>query len=217
MIKSHARGQSQEEELANALSHGFGFVAALLLVPYMVQAAFHHGDLLTVAGAIIFGFTLILLYAASTIYHAVPALHAGAKFFFKKIDHMAVYLLIAGTYSPLTLDVLRGPFGWALFGLIWLLAILGTVLYYRGRLKKKAYSCAYYLLMGWLVIVALVPLWSRLSFASLLALFGGGVCYSVGVYFYASYCRPYAHFIWHLFVLAGTALHVSAVFGIYVG
>lgn len=217
MTKSQVRGQSHEEELANALSHGFGFVAALFLVPYMIQMASHYGDVLTVAGAIIFGFTLILLYAASTLYHAVPALNEGAKFFFKKIDHMAVYLLIAGTYTPLTLDVLRGPLGWGLFALIWLLAIVGTVLYYHGRLKKKAYSCAYYLLMGWLVIFALVPLWSRLSLASLLALFAGGVCYSVGVYFYASYRHKYAHFIWHLFVLAGTASHVGAVIGIYAG
>jgi hemolysin III len=215
MIESPVWRQSVKEELANSISHGVGLIAVVLLMPYMVKAASQHGDLLSVLGAIIFGFTLFLLYAASTIYHAVPVIHSSAKFIFKKIDHMAVYFLIAGTYTPLTLDVLRGPLGWSLFTLIWLLAIVGTVLYYLGLLKKQAYSCAYYLVMGWLVVVALVPLWSRVSMSSLLALFGGGVCYSVGVYFYAAYRHRYAHFIWHLFVLGGTALHVGAVLGVY--
>jgi len=217
MVESQVRRQSLKEEWINSLSHGVGLIGVLLLMPYMVVAASRHGDSLTVTGALIFGFTLILLYASSTIYHAVPALSKRAKLIFKRIDHMAVYFLIAGTYTPFTLDVLRGPLGWSLFTLIWLLAILGTVLHYQGRLKKQAYSCAYYLFMGWLVIVAMVPLCSQISMASLLALIGGGVSYSVGVYFYLSHHRPYAHFVWHLFVLAGTALHVSAVLGVYAG
>jgi hemolysin III len=217
MVQGEVRRQSQKEEWINSLSHGVGLVGALLLMPYMVAAASRHGDLLRVAGALIFGVTLILLYASSTIYHAVPAYRKRAKLILKATDHIAVYFLIAGTNTPFMLDVLRGPLGWSLFTLIWLLAILGAVLYYTGRLQKRAYSCAYYLFMGWLVIVALVPLWSRISLASVLALFGGGVFYSVGVYFYQSYRRRYAHFVWHLFVLAGTILHVSAVLGIYVG
>jgi hemolysin III len=218
MIESQVRQQSQQEEWANSLSHGVGLIGALALLPYMVMAASRHGDSLTSIGALIFGLTLVLLYASSTAYHMVSSFRKDrAKFVLQKIDHMAVYFLIAGTYTPFTLDVLRGALGWSLFALIWLLATLGTVLYYRGLLKKQAYSCAYYLLMGWLVIVVVVPLWSRISKAALLALFGGGVCYSVGVYFYASYRRRYAHFIWHLFVLAGTILHVGAVLGVYSG
>jgi hemolysin III len=215
MIESQIRRQSQKEEWINALSHGVGLVGVLLMMPYMVMAASRHGDFLTVSGALIFGFTLILLYASSTVYHAVPARCQHAKLIFKSIDHMAVYFLIAGTYTPFTLDVLRGPLGWSIFALIWLLAIAGTILYYYGRFQKQRYSVAYYLFMGWLVIVAMVPLYHQIPVASMLALVGGGVCYSVGVYFYLSYRRPYAHFVWHLFVLAGTALHICAVLWVY--
>jgi hemolysin III len=215
MRQSEIRKQSGNEEWLNCLSHGIGLVAALLLLPYLLAAAAHYGDWVTVTGARIFGISIILLYASSTIFHAVPDDRKRAKRIFKVIDHVSVYLLIAGTYTPFMLDPLRGPLGWSLFSLIWLLAILGTIFKFQGRLWKQRYSVAYYLFMGWLVLIALVPLANRLPIGVVLALITGGVLYSAGVYFYLSHHRRYAHFVWHLFVLAGTAAHIGAVFGMY--
>ena len=190
-------------------------VAALLLLPHLLAAAARYGDSVTVTGARIFGISIILLYASSAIFHAVPDDHKRTKRLFNVIDHVSVYLLIAGTYTPFMLDPLRGPLGWSLFTLIWLLAILGAVFKFQGRLRKQPYSVAYYLFMGWLVVIAVVPLTNRLPTSVVLALVTGGVLYSAGVYFYLLHHRRYAHFVWHLFVLAGTAAHIGAVFGMY--
>lgn len=215
MFQSEVRQQSSAEEWFNCLSHGVGMVAAWLLLPHLLTAAAQYGDSVTVTGARIFGLSIILLYTSSTIFHAVPCDRKRTKRIFKTIDHVSVYLLIAGTYTPFMLDPLRGPLGWSLFTIIWLLAILGAVFKFQGRLWKQPYSVAYYLIMGWLVLIALVPLADRLPTGVMLALVAGGVLYSAGVYFYLSHHRRYAHFIWHLFVLAGTAAHIGAVFGMY--
>ena len=215
MSDSKVRQQSSMEEWFNCLSHGVGMVVALMVMPHLVTAAAQYGDSVTVAGARIFGSSIILLYASSTIFHAVPGDRKRTKRIFNVIDHISVYLLIAGTYTPFMLDPLRGPLGWSLFTLIWLLALLGAVFKFQGRLWKQPYSVAYYLFMGWLVLIAVVPLTNRLPTGVLLPLVAGGVLYSAGVYFYLLHHRRYAHFVWHLFVLAGTAAHLGAVFGMY--
>lgn len=163
-------------------------------------------------GASIFGATMMILYLASTLYHAFPL--NRTKQIFKIFDHSAIFLLIAGTYTPFTLTILYGGWGWSLFGVIWALALAGVILKSVRNVKSDRLSTALYLGMGWIAVIAAKPLYNALPFWGLFWLIGGGVMYSAGVIFFAYDHRlKYAHFIWHLFVLSGTACHVIAVLG----
>lgn len=199
---------AQGEELANAVSHGLALVAAVMALPWLLARAIPHG-LSTTVGAATFGLTVIALYASSTIYHAVRG--ERRKGILRLIDHSAIYLLIAGTYTPFTLGVLRGAWGWTLFGLIWTLATAGVVLKSVWGIRYPRLSTALYLGMGWMILIAAKPLWELVPLPGVLWLVAGGLAYTVGVAFYAAKRIPYGHLIWHLFVIAGTACHYVAV------
>lgn len=203
------RPQSLGEEIANSVSHGTGFLAALIAFPVLLLNANRHGRL-AIVGAAVFAATMALLYLTSTLYHALA--RNRAKRVFQILDHGAIYLLIAGTYTPFTLGVLRGPWGWTLFGLIWALAVAGVVLKSVGGIGHPRLSTVLYVAMGWLILIAAKPLWNAMPAWGLFWLAAGGIAYTAGVAFYAADQRvKYAHFLWHLFVLAGTACHFIAV------
>ena len=175
----------------------------------MISGAARTGSASSIVGASIFAVTLALLYAASTLYHALP--RSTAKHLFRVLDHGAVFLLIAGTYTPFTLGVLRGAWGWTLFGLVWGLAALGIVLIAMGGIRHPRLSMGIYLGMGWLVLIAIRPLWLRVPLAGLLWLLAGGIAYMVGVAFLAAKEKRYSHLVWHLLVIAGSSCHFIAV------
>jgi hemolysin III len=208
-LPSPPRRQSLGEEIANSVSHGVGAVVAAVAGLLLVVSAAGRGDTVAVIGASVFAATMVLLYLTSTLYHALP--HGRAKRVFCVLDHSAIYLLIAGTYTPFTLGVLRGGWGWPLFGVVWGLAILGIVLKATGSLRHPWRSTALYVAMGWLCVIAAQPLYRRLPAPSLRWLVAGGLAYTAGVAFYASARLRYSHFVWHLFVLAGTGCHFVAV------
>jgi hemolysin III len=196
------------EEIANAVSHGSGAVASLIGIPILIAIAVPHGAA-SVIGASVFGVSILLLYLASTLYHALT--HAGAKRVFKVIDHSAIYLLIAGTYTPFTLTALPEPWGRGMLIAIWSLAIVGIAFKSVGRLSGGFLSTALYLAMGWLVIVAIRPLALHVPPTGIALLIGGGLFYTLGVVFFALEQVRWCHFVWHLFVLAGSACHYTAV------
>lgn len=202
------RAQSRGEELANSISHGAGFLAALIALPVLVVGAVGHGAA-AIVGAAVFATTMVLLYLTSTLYHALA--QNRAKRVFRVLDHGAIYLLIAGTYTPFTLGILRGPWGWTLFACIWALAVAGIVLKAVRGVRDPRLSTGLYVAMGWLILVAAKPLWDAMPGWGLFWLAAGGVAYTAGVGFYAADRLRYAHFVWHLCVLAGTACHVVAV------
>jgi hemolysin III len=203
------RRQSRGEEIANGLSHGAGLIAAAAAAPILIVAAVRRGDAALVVGASIFAATILFLYLASTLYHVLP--QGRAKRVFRALDHGAIYLLIAGTYTPFTLGMLKGAWGWTLFGVVWGLALFGIVMKASGRAWHPVFSTGLYLLMGWLALIAARPLWERLPVASIFWLAVGGLAYTAGVVFFAAERVRYSHFVWHLFVVAGTACHVLAV------
>jgi hemolysin III len=205
------REQSRGEEIANSISHGLGLAAAVGTTPLLVSHAVRSGTTGYVVGASVFAASMVLLYLASTVYHSLP--HGKAKRIFQIIEHSAIFLLIAGTYTPFTLGILHGAWGWTIFGLIWGLAIAGVVLKALNRLFHPIISTALYLLMGWLILVAIKPLTSLVPASGLIWLAAGGVAYTIGVAFFVAESRiNYGHFIWHLFVMAGTTCHYVAVF-----
>jgi hemolysin III len=203
---------SKNEEIANSLTHGFGTLMSIVGLVIMVVLAVCHGDVWQVVSFSIFGSTLILLYLASTLYHSIS--HPTVKKFLKVFDHSAIYLLIAGTYTPFVLVTLRGAWGWSIFGIIWGLAIVGILLkcVFVGRFHNLA--IAIYIFMGWFCLVASKQLLSNLLPFSLLLLILGGLSYTLGVIFYSWRKLPYNHAIWHLFVLAGSAFHYFSVLSI---
>jgi hemolysin III len=203
-----ARLRHRRQELANALTHGFGTLWGIAAAGVLVTLAAMRGDVFHIVGAAVFGTTLIMLYSASTLYHAVPKRSMKARL--RIVDHSAIYLLIAGTYTPFTLAGIRGGWGWALFGVVWGLAAAGIVfkLFFTGRFRRI--STVIYLAMGWLVVIAAKPVVEALPGASLLWLAVGGLAYTGGVYFYANRRIPYGHAIWHLCVMAGSTAHVVA-------
>ncbi|MCB1063579.1 MAG: hemolysin III family protein [Verrucomicrobiae bacterium] len=203
------RLQTSHEEVANSISHGVGLLAAVIGAPILIVTAVRAGGTLGVIGASVFAATMVLLYLSSTIYHALP--NGRTKQLFQLFDHSAIYLLIAGTYTPFTFGVLRGVLGWTLFGIIWGLAIGGILIKSLSRIRGDKVSTFIYLLMGWLVLIAIKPLWEGLSTAGLAWLVAGGLAYSVGVIFFVYDRLKFGHFIWHLFVLTGTACHFVAV------
>jgi hemolysin III len=205
------RDQTLGEEIANAVSHGVALLAALATAPFLVMAASHRHPS-AVVGAVVFASTMVLLYFTSMLYHALPA--GRAKQIFMKLDHSAIYLFIAGSYTPFALGALDGPWGWALFGVVWTLAGAGVALKAFDRLSHPWWSTGLYLAMGWLVLVAAVPMLERVPLAGLGWLLAGGVAYTLGVVFFVLDHRiRYAHTVWHGFVAAGTGLHVVAIMG----
>jgi hemolysin III len=201
---------SSTEELANALIHGLGLLAAGSGGAVLITLAALRGDAWRIVGASIFVAGLTLLYCASTLYHTARFDIAKARL--KVLDHCAIYFLIASTYTPFTLVGLRGAWGWTLFGLIWGLALAGVVFkfFFTGRFRLA--STLIYVAMGWLVLIAVGPLVRALHISALLWLLLGGVAYTVGTLFYMSRRLRYAHAIWHLFVLGGSVCHFVAVF-----
>ena len=203
------RDQSVAEELANSISHGIGLLAALSATPFLLWGVIRSGGAANIVGASIFAATVVLLYLASTLYHAVP--HSRAKRVLQALDHGAIYLLIAGTYTPFTLGALRGAWGWSLFGVVWGLALIGVALIPFGAGRRPAISLSLYLLMGWLVVIAARPMWVHVPREGLLLLAAGGLAYTAGVGFFMAKQLRFGHFAWHLAVLAGTTCHFLAV------
>lgn len=203
------RPETPAEEIASALTHGLGAAAALAGGAVLITLAALYGDGWQLSAAIVFGITLLLLYVASTLYHAIP--HPVAKGRLKIFDHCAIYLLIAGTYTPFTLIGLRGPVGWWLFGTIWALALFGVIfkLFYTGRFQLL--STVVYIAMGWLIVVAAKPAMRALDPWTFGWLLGGGVAYTLGTVFYHRPNMRYSHAVWHLFVIAGSVCHYIAV------
>jgi hemolysin III len=205
------RPQSLGEEIANSVSHGIALLAAIVAVPFLLSSIRHLG-IANVVGASVFAASMVFLYLVSTLYHALPA--GRAKRIFLKLDHGAIYVFIAGSYTPFTLGVLGGPWGWTLFGLVWSLAVLGVTLKSMGGLSRPWLSTGLYLVMGWLVLIAFVPLVERVPMAGLALLVAGGLAYTLGVVFFMLDSRlRYAHAVWHSFVVAGTGCHFTAVMG----
>ncbi len=209
-LASPQREQSREEELANSISHGGGLIAALVGAPFLILHAVQVGNVRYLVGASIFAATMVLLYLASTLYHAFPP--GRAKHTFRIIEHSVIFLLIAGTYTPFTLGVLYGPWGWTLFGLVWTLAAAGVALKVINGTSHPIAFTILYLLMGWLILIAIVPLLDVVPAGGLIWLIAGGLSYTVGVTFFVIDSRlRYGHFIWHLFVMMGTTCHYFAV------
>jgi hemolysin III len=203
------RALSLAEEIANSVTHGIGLVASLVGLPVLVVAAAGRADAMHVVGCSVFAACLVALYAASTVYHALPP--SRAKQVFRVLDHAAVYLLIAGTYTPFTLGVLRGAWGWTLFGIVWGLAALGILFKTLLGMRYPRVSTLFYLLMGWLAVIAIRPLTMRMPAAGLGWLIAGGLLYTGGVAFFAWERQRHSHTVWHLAVLGGSICHFFAV------
>src|SRR6266849_6073300 len=207
VIREHV--PSFGEEIANSLSHGVGLTLAIAGTPILIIAAVRYGSAWNTVGVSVFAASMISLYLASTLYHALT--HDKAKRFFRVLDHGAIFILIAGTYTPFTLGVMRGPLGWTLLGLIWAMAVAGLTMKAVAGPRYRWLSMVLYLSMGWLVVIAAKPVLLRVPLPGILWLLAGGVAYTAGVGFYSAHRMRYHHFIWHLFVLAGTTCHFFAV------
>lgn len=204
------RQQSTGEEIANSVSHGIAALFAIAAIPVLVMAAIQKGGVLNIVSHSIYGASLFILYLASSLLHALPK--GRAKSLFEIFDHCAIYLLIAGTYTPFVLVSLGGAWGWSLFGVIWGIALFGILFKSFFGVRYPMASNALYLVMGWIVIIAIKPLMNALPTMGLAWLVAGGLFYSFGVIFYAGSSRwHYAHFIWHLFVVMGSISHFIAV------
>lgn len=197
-------------ERFNGITHLVGAALALAGVAVLVTVAARQGDAWKIVSFSLYGVTLFLLYGFSTLYHS---LRGRAKAIFRRFDHLAIYLLIAGTYTPFALVTLRGGWGWALFGVVWGLAVVGMALEYLPRKGPRILPVVIYLLMGWLALIALKPLWQALPLMGFVWLLSGGLLYTVGVVFYGLDEKlRHAHGVWHLFVLAGSVSHYIAIF-----
>jgi hemolysin III len=203
------REQGGGEEIANSLSHGIGLLLAIASLPILVHHAALRGTAADVVGASLFAGTAIILYLVSTLYHAMAA--GRVKGWLNRLDHASIYLFIAGSYMPFLLGVLRGAWGWSLFGVVWGAAALGVAAKLLDRLKHPLWSTGLYVAMGWIALIAAAPLVERMSTAGLVWLIAGGLSYTTGalVFLFDSKLR-YAHFVWHLFVLGGSACHFFA-------
>lgn len=198
------------DELVNVATHGLGLVASLAAFPILVLLAARAGDAGAIVGVSIFAATLVLAYAASTVYHATPA--GARKRYWRRIDQAAVYLLIAGTYTPLALGPLRGGWGWTLLAIVWVAAAVGIAAKLGLKTESPRVETVTYLAMGWLAIVAIQPLLQRIGWNGFLWLLAGGLAYSVGTVFLVCQSRMrFGHCAWHLFVLGGSACHAVAI------
>lgn len=205
MIKRYSLG----EEIFSSVTHGLGTLLALGGTAVMIVFAAIYGDAWTVVGSAVFGASLIILYCMSTLYHAISA--PKAKSFFRIMDHNTIFFLIAGTYTPITISIMRGWIGWVLFGIVWGAAIIGIVLNSIDLEKFRKPSVVCYIAMGWVIIIAIHPLLNVMSPLSLWLLVGGGVFYTVGVIFYAIKKVKYFHSIWHIFTLLGSVCHYFSI------
>jgi hemolysin III len=204
------RPQTLGEEIANAISHGLGFLLAVASLPILVWQASRQGTVVNVVAVSVFAGTMMLLYLVSALYHAVP--EGRVKLWLNRLDHAAIYLFIAGSYTPFTLGVLKGGWGWALFGVVWATAAFGVTIKLLNRLKHPLLSTGLYVAMGWVAVVAAGPMMSRMPPAGLAWLVAGGLSYTLGaVVFLMDNRVRYAHFVWHLFVLGGSTCHFFAV------
>ena len=197
------------EEIANSISHGLALVLAVAALPVLILSAAELGNTRFTIGVVVFGVSIVLLYLASTLYHSLT--HERAKNFFRKMDHCAIFLLIAGSYTPFSLGVLRGPWGWTLLTIVWVLAVAGITMKVIAGHRHWWVSMVLYIVMGWLAIVAVKPILTLVPLPGILLILAGGVAYSGGLAFFAAHRLRYNHFIWHLFVMAGTVCHYFAV------
>jgi hemolysin III len=207
------RQQTLGEEIANSVSHGVALLAAVIAAPFLVISSVRNGDAIDIAAVTVFAATMVLLYLTSMLYHALPAARLmRAKGIFQILDHGAIYLLIAGTYTPFTLGVLRGPWGWTLFTLVWTMALAGVAVKAVAGIRYPRVSTALYVAMGWIALIAIKPMLELIPNWGLFWLVAGGLFYTLGVGFFATDSRVrYGHFVWHLFVAAGTVCHFVAV------
>lgn len=197
------------EEIFNSVSHGVGTLLAIGGMVVLIVFSAIYADAWAVVSASIYGATLTILYAMSTLYHSLT--NSKAKKFFRIMDHNSIFLLIAGTYTPFTLVALRGGLGWTLFGIVWGATVLGVIFNSINLEKYKKISLVCYIAMGWVIIMAIKPMIAALPIVSLIFLVLGGICYTGGVVFYAIKKIRYFHSVWHLFVLAGSVLHYFSV------
>jgi len=212
-VAAHAeRPQTLGEEIANALTHGLGFLLAVASLPILVWQAQRLGGAADVVGAAVFAATMVLLYGVSALYHSLPA--GTAKRWFQRLDHAAIYVFIAGSYTPFTLGVLGGPWGWSLFGVVWAAAAFGVAVKLLNRLRHPWVSTGLYVAMGWVAVVAVGPLVERMPPAGLAWLVAGGLSYTLGaIVFLLDNRVRYAHAVWHLFVVGGSVCHFFAALG----
>jgi len=201
---------SLREDFASSMIHGAGFILAIIGMCLLIAYASIYGNAWHIVSCSIYGSTLVLLYTASTLYHSIRL--AKARKVLRVLDHSTIFLLISGTYTPFTLVNLRGPWGWSIFGVIWALAVIGILFQTTGFLKGAKVSVAFYVAMGWVVVVAIKPMLSLVDTGGLVLLLLGGVAYTTGVVFYVWRQIPYNHAIWHVFVVAGSTLHFFAIF-----
>jgi hemolysin III len=197
------------EEIANSITHGVGIVLAIGGLAVLTAFASLYGNAWHIASCSVFGGTLVILYTASTLYHSVHL--PRAKKVLRTLDHSAILLLIAGTYTPFTLVNMRGPWGWSLFFIVWVLAVLGVVFQVTILQNRKIASLVLYIIMGWLAMVAVKAMLATIATGGLVLLILGGLVYTAGIGFYGWKRLPYHHAVWHLFVLAGSILHFFAV------
>ena len=203
------RFQSVGEEIANSVSSGVALLAILCGVPFLWSSALQHGNRFNLVGVTVFAVSMVLLYLASTIYHALP--HTNIKKLFRLFDHSAIFIMIAGTYTPFALGPLRGVLGWTMLGIVWGFAILGIGFKALAGVRYRWVSICLYVGMGWMAVFAIRGFWMHVPLPGLIWLAAGGVVYTAGVAFYLAKHIRYAHFVWHLFVAAGTACHFCAV------
>lgn len=200
---------SFKDELVNAITHGVGALLAIVALVLLVVFASLYGNAWHIVSFSIFGTTLVMLYLASTLYHSLQG--KRAKFLFRKFDHMAIFLLIAGTYTPFCFAALSGWIGWTVFGIIWGCAILGIVFKALFTGRMEILSTVMYIAMGWVIVFAIKPLYENISATTFYLLLAGGLSYTAGTFFYVKDKVRFFHGIWHLFVLAGSALHFFSV------
>jgi hemolysin III len=201
---------SLSETIANSVTHGLGLAASIFAFPLLLMSSLRNGDALQVAGAVTFGVSLVLLYAASTVYHSFP--QSPSTRMFRVIDHSAIFILIAGSYTPFMLGPLRGPLGYTMLAIVWLMALAGILMKTLRGYGRPAFTAVPYVAMGWLCAIAAKPLIAQVGPAGFWWLLAGGLCYTGGVVFYATDHRVrYGHAVWHLFVLAGSTCHFFAV------
>ena len=208
-VAARLKEQTLGEEIANAVTHGIGAALSVAGLVLLVVFAATRGDAWRIVSFSIYGATLIILYLASTLYHSFTNIRL--KRFFRTLDHISIFLLIAGTYTPITLVCMRGPWGWTIFGLIWALAVAGVILkaFFMGRFEKTA--IALYVAMGWLIVIAIKPMIQMVPPGAVMWIVIGGVSYTMGLTFYAMKKMPYNHAVWHLFVLGGSVCQYMGI------
>lgn len=207
-VKPH-RNQTDKEEIANSISHGIGLACSIVAAPFLITYAVVHGDFWAIFGSSVFIATAIVLYLSSTMYHGLN--HGKWKEVFHIVDHSAIFLLIAGTYTPITLGVLEGTTGWVLFAVVWTIAIIGIILKVKIGTRYMKLWLTLYIALGLLIVVAIRPLIEAMLPAGLIWIAAGSASYLIGVIFFTMPHRYFAHLVWHIFVFAGTACHFVAV------